>query len=258
MINALLGIIVLASLRLWGENLWYRIYIHQLVKTKYNISKKPFVHAGPVMLPDIHERARLITSKCCMLKASKLTDAYRAFNSSKKGGAIYWHQLRPYVDADPYLMECIEHVQQFAKEVAESKTTKTLYPFSFSMWNTFVLKYSGTKGSFDWHYDSEDTDDYRVLVCVDRTETCGKVEFRDEHGNIRTVELEEGQCYVLRGSTTYHRVTPNQTESDERVMLGFHFSERPGKSTKNMCYFSTLTGWRLAPALRIFLTQHWY
>ena len=258
MIALVVGSIVIASLRLWNENLWYRIWMHQVVKTRYDPTKKPFAHAGPVLPFDIHECARIITSKCCMLKSSKLTDAYRAFNSNRKGGAIYWHQLKPYAESDPYLRECIQRVQRFACEFAESMTQKKLFPFSFSMWNTFVLKYSGMKGSFDWHYDSEDSNDYRVLVCVDRTKTCGHVEIRHANGHIESIELDPGQCYVLRGSTSYHRVTPNQTEDDERVMLGFHFSEQRDKITKNLCYFSTLTGWKLSPALRVFLTQHRY
>lgn len=248
----------ISSLRLWNENLWYRVWMHQVVKTRIDRRKQPFVHSGPVLPPHLHECARLITSNCCMLKASKLTDAYKAFNSNQKGGAIYWHQLRPYIDHDPYLAECIERVQNFAREFAETKTKKTLYPFSFSMWNTFVLKYSGTKGSFDWHYDSEDANDYRVLICVDRTATCGHVEVLHPNGSVQSIELDQGQCYVLRGSTTYHRVTGNRAEDDERVMLGFHFSEQPGKTTRNLCYFSTLTGWKVAPALRIILTQHRY
>ena len=31
-------------------------------------------------------------------------------------------------------------------------------------------------------------------------------------------------------------------------MLGFHFSKTPAKTTKNLCYFSTLTNWSAGPS----------
>lgn len=248
--------LLVLNLRLWNENLWYRVYMHQYVKTRYDPAKAPFVRTGPRLPAPVLSKAALLAGKCCQLKSSHLTDKYRAFNANEKGGAIYWHQLQPYLEEDPHLKECMLAVQAFAKQWAETTTGKKLHPFAFSMWNCFVLRYTGKKGSFGWHYDSEDPTDCRVLICVDRTATCGAVEFMDEEGETKTVDLEQGQCYMLRGSTSFHRVTHNQSEEDVRLMLGCHFSETPNKTTKNLCYFATLTGWQLSPATRVFLNQH--
>jgi hypothetical protein len=80
----------------------------------------------------------------------------------------------------------------------------------------------------------------------------------DENSVARTVDLDHGQGYLLRGSTTYHRVLNNENEDDERLMLGFHFTEAPRKVTKNLCYFATLTKWRVFPALSVILNQRKY
>ena len=42
---------------------------------------------------------------------------------------------------------------------------------------------------------------------------------------------------------------------DERLMLCFHFSEKPNKITKNLCYFATLCDWKITPAISILLNQ---
>jgi hypothetical protein len=185
-----------------------------------------------------------------LTKTSHLNDAYRAFNADSKGGAIYWNDIKPFADENMELYDEIRSVQRFAQNVAENETGKVLYPFEFSMWNVFVLKYTGKKGSFDWHYDSESREDYRVLICVRRTPQCGIVEYYDDRGRVQHIDLQE--------ATTYHRVTLNANDDDERLMLGFHFSETPNKITKNLCYFSALTRWRLNDVLSVWWNQDHY
>ena len=75
---------------------------------------------------------------------------------------------------------------------------------------------------------------------------------------MQTIDLEYGQGYNLRGSTTFHRVLNNEQPDDERLMLGFHFSNKPNKVTKNLCYFSNLTNWEVKDALNVFLNQDKY
>lgn len=171
---------------------------------------------------------------------------------------IYWHQLKEFIAEDKELEQSISDVQDFARKFAEEYVGTNLYSFDFSMWNAFVLKYTGTQGSFGWHYDSEDSEDYRVLSCVHKTKTCGKAQYIDEENVVQTVDLEYGQGYILRGSTTFHRVLNNEEPNDERLMLGFHFSETPSKVTKNLCYFATLTNWKIQPALQVFIHQNDY
>lgn len=251
-------LIQICMIRLWHENIWVRIYNHQIVKNIYDQKKKPFTYIGKSLPFDLHERARAVSSMCCALKTSKLNDVYRAFNSDQKGGAIYWNQMKPIVMADETRQADLTALQMYAKAIAEKATGKALYPFKFSMWNAFVLKYTGTKGSFGWHYDSEDAEDYRVLICVSRTGGCGKVEYYDDTGSIQEIDLMTGQYYVLRGSTTFHRVTNNKNKDDERLMLGFHFSERPNKVTRNMCYFANLTNWKFNSVLSVWWNQDQY
>jgi hypothetical protein len=243
------------TLKLWGENIWLRLYNHQIVKNRYDKTKVPFARVGEALSDDMRMRALRICALCCVLTPSKLNDAYQAFNADQKGGAIYWNQLHPLSEKDATLSEDVQSVQRFARAVAETTTGKTLYPFAFSMWNTFVLKYTGTKGSFGWHYDSEDAEDYRLLFCVDRTSQCGTVEYRNSAGLVEEIDLDVGESYILRGSTTFHRVTNNPGPDDERVMLGFHFSETPEKVSKNLNYFASLAAWRLGPALSVWWNQ---
>jgi len=84
------------------------------------------------------------------------------------------------------------------------------------------------------------------------------VEYKNERGETKSIDIQAGQCYILRGSTTFHRVTNNKGENDRRVMLGFHFSKTPNKTTKNLCYFATLTNWSLGPSLQILFNQNDY
>lgn len=253
-----LFVIYFLNLKLWDENIWYRIYMHQYVKNRLDLNKIPFIKEGPKLPPDLHQKALHICDKCCTLKPSNLTEKYKAFHADKKGGAIYWNQLKKFVLEDKELEKSISDVKIFAKKFAEESVGTELYSFYFSMWNTFVLKYTGTQGSFGWHYDSEDDEDYRVLFCVYKTKTCGKVQYIDEKNTVQTIDLEYGQGYILRGSTTYHRVLNNEQPDDERLMLGFHFSKKPNKVTKNLCYFSNLTNWEVKDALNVFLNQDKY
>lgn len=252
-----LVIILLLNIRLWNENLWYRLYIHRL-KDTYDIRKIPFLKKCGTLPPDLYQSALHVSNKCCALKPSPLTQKYKAFHANNKGGAIYWHQLKEFYTLDKNLEVMINNLQNFAKECAENATGKKLYAFKFSMWNVFVLKYTGTQGSFGWHYDHETPEDYRVLFCINRTPTCGRVEYMDEDKKTQSLDLASGEGYILRGSTTFHRVTNNESEDDERLMLGFHFSTKPNKVTKNLCYFSTLTHWQLGPALSILWNQNRY
>ena len=75
---------------------------------------------------------------------------------------------------------------------------------------------------------------------------------------VQSIDLEYGQGYILRGSTTHHRVLNNEQPDDERLMLGFHFSKKPNKVTKNLCYFSALTNWGTSSMFHVFLNQHKY
>lgn len=258
----LLGIMVLIvlilNIRLWGMNIWYRIYVHQVARNWYDKNKIPFIKKGPILPYDLHYDAIQLSALCCNLKTSYVSKNYGAFDSSAKGGAIYWHEMNRMFDSNAYLRQCALNVQNFAKQFAENEVGEKLYPFHNSMWNTFVLNYSGKDGSFSWHYDSEDVEDYRVLFCVRRTSTVGEVEYVCEQGEVKSLDLQAGQCYILRGSTTFHRVTNNGNERDSRVMLGFHFSKTPNKTTKNLCYFATLTAWKIAPSFRVWWNQNDY
>ncbi len=254
----ILIIILIMNIRLWNENLWYRIYMHQINKNIYDDKKVPFIKKGPLLTDDLKKQSKRLVSLCCNLKTSSLTKSYNAFDSDSRGGAIYWHELKKKYNDDETLQTCAFNVQEFAKQFAEEAVGEKLYPFENSMWNTFVLNYSGTDGSFAWHYDSENEEDYRVLFCIERTHSVGVVEYKDEKGEIRNIDIQAGQCYILRGSTTFHRVTNNQNKDDRRVMLGFHFSKTPKKTTKNLCYFSTLTNWSIGPSLEILFNQDKY
>lgn len=231
--------------------------MHQVARNRYMAHKRPFVRIGPVMDASMHTDALAICNHCCALRPTKLNDRANVFNSNKSGGAMYWHQLQQEVK-DSVTLERLRRVQAFALDFAEFACGETLHPFSFSMWHAFILKYAGIKGSFGWHYDSEDEEDVRVLICVARTETCGSVEYIDEDQRVQRIDLECGQCYLLRGSQTYHRVLHNQREEDERLMLGFHFTRTPNKTTRNLCYFGTLTGWKLSGIGRVLRHQSRY
>ena len=113
-----------------------------------------------------HTDALAICNHCCTLRPTKLNDKANVFNSNQNGGAMYWHHLKQV--GTGLTFERVRRVQAFALEFAESMCGETLHPFSFSMWNVFILKYAGIKGSFGWHYDSEDEEDVRVLICVAR------------------------------------------------------------------------------------------
>ena len=251
-------IVFISNIRLWGMNVWYRIYMHQVVRHRYDKNKIPFIRKGPILPSDLHHDVLQISAHCCNLKTSAVSKKYGSFDSNEKGGAIYWHDLNRVFDSDSYIRQCVLNVQNFAKQFAEKEVGEKLYPFHFSVWNTFVLNYSGKDGSFSWHYDSEDSEDYRVLFCLRRTPTVGEVQYFDEQGEVKSIDLQAGQCYILRGSTTYHRVTNNRNERDSRVMLGFHFSKTANKITKNLCYFATLSGWNIAPSLGVWWNQNDY
>lgn len=237
----------IGRLTLWGENIWKRLYVHQFVKTRFDRRKVPLVATGFRLSPRLLCMAKMIVARDCSLKPNTLTQMYGALQSDARGGAIYSYDL-----GHP---RGLEDIRLEARTFAQDYLGTPLFSFRFSMWNAFVLKYTGTAGSFGWHYDSEDHEDVRVLVCVTATPTCGTLQYRDEKGEVKTLQLQEGHGYMLRGSTTFHRVTPNHADNDSRVMLGFHFTRSPEKITRNLCYLAALTGCRMDRLLYVWFTQ---
>ena len=126
-------------------------YLHASIckKSFRHINKKPFYkNRSETSTKDLHQKAFHMCNKCCTLKASMLTEKYKAFHADKKGGALYWHDLKKLTLEDKELEQSISDVKKFAKQFAEESVGTDLCSFDFSMWDTFVLKYTGTQGSF--------------------------------------------------------------------------------------------------------------
>lgn len=248
--------VLISQIRLWDENLWIRLYNHRK-KKGYKPERIPFVSKFTPLDGHLVQKVHaIIEPKCCTLKTSAVTRTYGAFDADGKGGALYYNHLTTLCTDEELCM--LHRLRDSVLNDVSAILGKPVYPFRSSMWNVFYLAYTGTQGQFGWHYDHEEKTDYRVLICVDATDGAGAVEFIDSAGAVQSVELATGEAYVLCGSQTYHRVRPNKTDKDRRIMLGFHCSTVPDKSTLNMCYFANLTGWRVLPSLQILWNQQYY
>ena len=251
---AVLVVGYIAQIRLWDENIWRRIYVHQSNNT-YRRDLIPFVRKFTPSAP-VARAYELISPHCCTLKTSALSRRYGAFDADHRGGALYYNHLQHLLTRSE-LCELAGIRDEMIRE-ASALVGKPLHAFSSSMWNVFYLAYTGTHGKFGWHYDSERATDYRILVCVDATDGAGAVEYIDETGVTRALTLAPGEAYILRGSQTFHRVRPNKSDNDRRIMIGFHCSEEARRTTHNLCYFGNLTGWGVRSAFRVWRNQDVY
>jgi hypothetical protein len=224
-------------------------------KKSYKRGLHPFVIKFKPSV-DTSRLGQIITPKCCSLKSNHTSKKYGGFDANDKGGAMYFnHLINLCTDAE--MCELLDIRNDLLQNVSALLGTP-LYPFESSMWNVFYLAYSGVDGKFGWHYDHENDTDFRVLVCIEATDGAGAVEYIDAHGHVQSVHLAAGEAYVLKGSQTYHRVRPNTSEDDRRIMVGFHCSTLPHQRTLNLCYFANLTSWKISPALRILMNQDKY
>ena len=239
-------LVLLASVRLWGENLWVRVYHHQFRRTRYDRSKRAWLHRLPPLPEALRQQLLALADARTHLQPSVFTARYGAFHSSAAGGATYWNHLAH----DAAAQRTVDCARQWVAGRVQDVVRAPVYAFDFSMWHCFFLKYVGEQGRFGWHYDSEDPDDVRALYCLSASDGAGHVEYIDETGAPAVVALAGGEGYALRGSTTFHRVTPNRGGTDHRTMVGFHFSRTPHKTSRNLCYLGNITGWRPLSMLR--------
>jgi hypothetical protein len=254
MLSLVVGALCVAHVSLWGENLTTRYVVHQQ-KYKFREGLQPFAQKVSVSAPPstLLAVAAIVDLRCCALRTSPISKAFGAFDSNSNGGVMYYHHLLETCTRDE--IASLHAFRDLTIQDASTQVGIQLYPFRLSMWNIFVLKYSGTEGSFPWHYDSEDANDLRILVCLHATDGAGEVDFIGASGDVVTIRLRSGEAYVLSGSQTFHRVTPNRCSDDLRVMIGFHCSSVPDKSTLNLCYFASLTKWSATPAPGVLVRQ---
>jgi hypothetical protein len=239
---------LVASVQLWGENLWYRMWMHQVYRTHHHASLVPELQRLEAMPPEILEMALRVehgASGCITLEAS--ADAYGAMRGDE--GPCFWFHLRD----TPVAQEALA-VRAWVQQQARRFDARATH-FDFSMWHAFILRYAGERGSFGWHYDAEDAGDFRVLYCLQRTPGAGEMQYIAADGEVVTVPLEPGEGYAFRGSQTFHGVSSNALPTDRRVMLGFHFTNEPGKRSLNLCYAGALAGFKPLSTLRVILKE---
>lgn len=183
---------LLCSCRLWGESLVVRAYHHQVVRTRYDPRKAPVIETTRALEPGELAAAKRLAALCCALSPNALSRKYGAFDSDSSGGALYWHQMAPLLT--PALWADLRAVQGAAGTAASAARRRPM------QWN--VLRYSGTEGSFSWHYDSEDPADCRVLFCTEATAGAGFVEFVDSAGQVRSLAKARGTSFKARRPST--------------------------------------------------------
>lgn len=206
---------------LWNES-YIRRLIHHLTRSTYNNLLKPDINVIKQILPkeEIEKVKNIDTSKYD--QGSKGINTFSAWLSTLSG-SVYSKKKNLYADnIGEDDKELLMRISDLVKPTFEKTINKKLYltKTSFSM---CLLRYEGKKSEFAWHYDSEPSHCYRMILLYDKHGSCPAFLYRSDD-KVESISLEIGDCIFFRGTKTYHAVEQIKDEASKRYVLGFQFS----------------------------------
>jgi hypothetical protein len=201
---------------LWDEVIIRRALHHH--NGRYNPRKRSLVHNIRSLLDKEHiavlSKMRYDTKREG-LNTSKTLSAVFGGNYSPRT-TLYWNDFsevqrkqlkRIFYDIQPKLEECL------------GRRIKLGYSdFKFS-----ILRYEGASAKFDWHYDTEESNCFRILAMFRAGGKVPPFTYINNTNDTKEridVHMNVGDAVLLRGTTTYHCVEASDDPNTVRYMLG--------------------------------------
>lgn len=92
--------------------------------------------------------------------------------------------------------------------------------------SVFVNRYSGTESEFEWHYDRDSPNFYKVVLLLYGEGEYSNFEYyNNETQKEEEVKLLPGDCVLFNGKQTYHRIPPSTDKNSKRLTLLFQYEK---------------------------------
>lgn len=136
--------------------------------------------------------------------------------------------------------QIMKDINQKCKEKYEQIIGKKLYTWGKD--NTTFYIYHGKDSKHLWHVDPRNVDHiYNLIIVVDRKGEISPFQYKDENGEIHTIETNTGDGILFNGGTTVHQIPPNNDENSERTVMSIAFTSDESDSIAhqngNLCNF---------------------
>jgi hypothetical protein len=215
----------LFGIKLWGENIFRRVY-HHLSHNNFNKYKKLLIHRIDTLLSEDDIKG---------LKNLNLPD-YKSLNTSilaKYEGNYSKRSTLYYKDFDEETKDLLLKISDRLKPIFEEQVHEKL-EMGDSDFKAMILRYEGNESKFSMHYDAEHPDCYRALILY-RGEGIVPPFCYKNGDELTKVNLKEGDGIIFKGTQTYHGVFPSGDENTVRYMLGFQYKKVGTKERKSLC-----------------------
>ena len=225
---------VLGLNKLWGERLDRRV-LHHLQRNVYNKNRIPEIYLNQKM----YEEDLFYLNKTIFNKI---------YNHGSKFRIDTLHHSLSYLSGGNYSKKSVIHLQEFDKStqynilkigekyipVFEKLINKKLY-LNESNDKCFILRYTGQKSNFDWHYDNEDSSCFRALFLFHKKGDIPDFMYLDKDGKKKKVSLDLGDGLFFKGKYTYHGVDKMESNNSERFMISFQYTTNKNNVHKSFC-----------------------
>ena len=200
--------------KLWGENIFRRVY-HHLSNNNYD----------PRRVPLLHTLTKVLTDEQVAYLQGLTVEKDKALNTTKLsllvGGQYSPRSSIYYNDMDKEMQEKLEKIGNGLIPRLEA----LVGPLRLGDTNfrATLLRYEGEHAQFGFHYDTEHTDCFRVLVLYEGYGTIPPFCYRNESGYMKQLHFQVNEGIFFRGTTTHHGVEPSHDPKTKRYMVGFQY-----------------------------------
>tara|TARA_B100000575_G_scaffold252443_1_gene220425 strand:+ start:1984 stop:3042 length:1059 start_codon:yes stop_codon:yes gene_type:complete len=213
---------------LWNERFTRRILHH--INSSHDMNKKPEIYIIKNLISN--NNIRIINSFPFKDRDSLSTKSYymsRLFSGQySKRSALYYNDFNKITQLK------LDYIGNQIKYILESKIKKKL-TLGRSDFRAIILRYEGKNASFNWHYDTEPSNCYRVLALIKRRGTIPPFMYYDKNKNIQKVNLDLGDAIFFKGTKTYHAVDKSNDPNTVRYLVGFQYYTGTYKPINSLC-----------------------
>ena len=213
---------------LWNERFIRRVLHH--VNASYNPSKIPEIYVIKNLISN--KNIKKINSLPYTERDSLSTKSY--YMSQLFSGQHSDRSALYYNDFNIHTQYELDKIGNQIKSLLESKINKKLQ-LGKSDFRAIILRYEGPNASFNWHYDTEPSNCYRVLALIKKRGSVPPFMYYDKNKKIQKIHFELGDGIFFKGTQTYHAVDKSNDPNTIRYMVGFQYNTGMYKSIDSLC-----------------------
>lgn len=120
----------------------------------------------------------------------------------------------------------------------------------------FINRYVGNTAEFEWHYDRDSPECYKLLVFLHGAGDYSTFEyFNTKTKKIINVDLKPGDAILFNGKQTYHRVPKSNDVHSQRMTLFFQYKKQNSVIEEKKTFCNQLSDKSLDEII-IFVVKH--